>query len=160
MYTDIAGFEHVLLEESFVLDVVARPGSVEVTIDLVLLVGHEAYHDPRVGEMRCYVRAALRFSGVTELSWVDQGRRPAIDASGDIDYGGVDLFDQVNNEWRFAGDWGDIRLKAESIGLELTERSGLVCCLPRPTHGGRDQCLVACDRVRPEPGTNPSGPDR
>jgi hypothetical protein len=121
MYEKIAGFEHVLLEDSFVLDVCARPGSVQVDIDLVLLASHEAYRAPCVGEMHCYVRATLLFAGVTELTWVGQGRRPAIDATGDLDYGGVDLLEQMANSWRFVGDWGDIRLTAESVALALKE---------------------------------------
>ncbi|HWL41421.1 MAG TPA: hypothetical protein VNQ73_00660 [Ilumatobacter sp.] len=117
----MSGFERVLLEESFVLDVVARPGRVEVTLEVVLLEGHDAYRAPRPDEQFCYSQAMLAFVGVTQLSWNDQGRLPAVDASGAVDYGSVDLFERLEGSWRFVGDWGELVVSASAIEFALRE---------------------------------------
>lgn len=119
----LPGLEGVLLEESYVLDVTATPGRLEVSMDLVVLPGHALYHDPVPGERLCFVRATLVFAGVSELCWLAQGQRlPAIDAAGETDFGGVDRMELTGEGWRFQGDWGDVRLKAESIDLMPAER--------------------------------------
>lgn len=76
-------FATYVLEESFVLDVVARPGSVMFRLEVVLTPEHPAYEAPEPGIYLCYRPGSLRFEGVTALEWVAQGAAPATDASGE-----------------------------------------------------------------------------
>jgi hypothetical protein len=120
-YETLPGFESVVLEESYVLDVVARPGEVEVPLDLVVLPGHASFSGPADGDRFCYRRATIRFVSVSELSWKQQGRKPAVDSSGELDWGSIDFFGQIEGEWRLDGDWGEIRVKAGSVQLRMIE---------------------------------------
>lgn len=49
-YWSIPGFEDLYLEDSWVLDITARPGVLEVVVDLVLRESHLSYKPPLTGE--------------------------------------------------------------------------------------------------------------
>jgi hypothetical protein len=91
-YTDVPALRNIYLEDSFVLDIVATPGHVVFRIELVLTPQHPAYAAPRPSEHHCYRRGELVFNQVRELLWTHSGLLPARDASGEHDYGGVDIF--------------------------------------------------------------------
>lgn len=58
-YEELRGFAHVYLEDSFVESVRVTPGSVRFVAEVVLPPGHERYHPPLPGELRCYERGRL-----------------------------------------------------------------------------------------------------
>jgi hypothetical protein len=118
-YTDLPGLSDVYLEDSFVLAVEATPGLLRFTLDVVLTPSHRQYSEPKQDEQNCYARGALLFSEVSHLTWTGQGVPLAVDASGEIDYGGVDLFEWDGAEYRLAGGWGYIDVEAKRVRLEL-----------------------------------------
>src|SRR6266511_1230258 len=86
-YSQIDGLNLFYFEDSWVLDVVARPGLLTIDLDAVLLPAHPEYVAPSPGEQYCYRRGELRLEGVADLQWIGQGLPPARDATGEFDYG-------------------------------------------------------------------------
>jgi len=118
-YTDLAELAGVFLEESYVLDIEARPGRVKFDLDFVLTPEHPNYTAPAVGEQFCFRRGSLEFEGVRRLIWSDQGAPPARDATGEIDFGNIDslTFDEVG--FVLEGSWGRMELRAASVSATL-----------------------------------------
>lgn len=109
------------LEESYILDIVARPGSLACDVDLALFPEHREYTSPAPGERHCYKRGWMRFSSVSELHWVDQGWPPAVDASGESDYGTIDSMKIDGDRYVMAGDFGEIRVIAQAVVIQLRD---------------------------------------
>jgi hypothetical protein len=121
-YTDLPGLAEVVLEESFVLGIEARPGVVVFEIDFVLTPRHPDYAPPSSSERECFRPGTLRFVDVRRLVWDEQGRRPATDASGEIDYGHIDSFEWDDGRFVLEGDWGRADVAADRV--EATIGSG------------------------------------
>jgi hypothetical protein len=94
--------------------VVAEPGTLTFKMELVLREGHPDYHPPKLGEQYCYRSGLLIFRQVTSLSWVGPSVRPAVDATGEKDYGSVDELRVEAGGYRLIGDFGDIRVISAS----------------------------------------------
>lgn len=114
-YWEIAGLEDVYLEDSWVIDIVSRPGMLWLEIDLVLRESHPLFMAPKPGEQHCYKRGRLIFRKVTELHWTDQGRPPALGPAGERDYGSVDEMTIDGNRFRATGDFGTMDFIAGSV---------------------------------------------
>ncbi|MBO0898428.1 hypothetical protein J1G42_00425 [Cellulomonas sp. zg-ZUI222] len=122
-YWDLDALRDLYLEDSWILDVVARPGIVELTADFVLLESHPLYRTPAAGEQYCYQRGTLRFAGVRSLSWEHQSEVcPAVDATGERDYGSIDTLDRSADTFTLIGDFGRMVIDAPEPSVEL--RSG------------------------------------
>jgi hypothetical protein len=118
-YTSLRGFENVYLEDSFVLGIDASPGAVDFDVDLVLTPGHPSYTPPPPDQQHCYRRGHIRFGQVRSLTWSCQGRVPAHDASGEIDYGAIDAFSAAASTFTLEGDWGRMEVESDAPVLEL-----------------------------------------
>jgi hypothetical protein len=113
-YQQSPGFEALLLEDSFVTSIVATPRRLDLSLDLVLLPDHECFVRPSMNQ-HCYVPARISFISITSLSWFGQHNRPAIDATGELDYGGIDALVRSSSGWTLVGDWGQIELKTYQL---------------------------------------------
>ncbi|GAA1711787.1 hypothetical protein GCM10009745_69870 [Kribbella yunnanensis] len=120
-YDELPGFASYVLEESYVLGVIAEPGVVRFRLEVVLTPEHPAYEEPGSGVYLCYRPGELRFDGVTELDWAGQGASPATDASGEVDYGHVDTMTLENGVYALAGDWGSMRVRAASARVAIDD---------------------------------------
>jgi hypothetical protein len=109
----------VVLEESYVLTISVTPASIEFGGDFVLGPRHSSYREPASGETGCFVRGTLTFLGVRSLLWEHQGAPPALDASGEIDYGHIDDFRWDDNAYELAGEWGQMSIVAAGLDLVL-----------------------------------------
>jgi hypothetical protein len=118
-YTEVASLRDVVLEESYVLNICAKPGAVIFEAEFVLGEGHRAYREPPADESDCFVRGALSFSGVRSVAWESQGAPPATDASGESDYGHIDDLRWEGEVFELEGDWGRMRIVASSVDLDL-----------------------------------------
>lgn len=120
-YSELPGLDQVYLEDSFVLGVAVAPGLVDVLLDVVLREGHPAYKRPDGGEQYCFRRGTLRFYDVTEVQWRMPAGRPALDASGDTDYGGLDEFVLDRATRRLVGEIGEIAIVCggQTLNLDL-----------------------------------------
>lgn len=112
-YTSFSGFNGTSLEDSFVLDVQATPGRLNITLDLMIGWAHPSYRDPFDGEVACFRKAIIEFPAVRELIWTRQGSRPAVDASGEQDWGGIDALRQLGAVYQLEGDWGAIEVVSQ-----------------------------------------------
>jgi hypothetical protein len=122
-YVELAGLQEIVLEESYVLGVVAGPGELSFDLDFVLTRSHPAYAPPAAGERECFKRGTLSFRQVARLVWEDQGAPPAVDASGERDYGHIDSFEWEDGHYVLAGDFGRIEARADGIEVALTAES-------------------------------------
>lgn len=104
-YWDIPDFEGLYLEDSWVLDVAARPGVLELAVDLVLRESHPGYEAPKAGEQYCHRRGVIRFEDVSSLRWEGRGLVPATDATGERDYGTVDALSVNDDIYMIEGDF-------------------------------------------------------
>lgn len=118
-YFELPGFEAVYLEDSFVLDINARPSAVTIDLDVVLTEHHPEYEPPAPDSRYCYRRGQIRFEGVRRLHWIAADVQPARDATGEIDYGGVDEFLADGSSYSLAGEFGQLTIEADACRLVL-----------------------------------------
>ena len=111
-YTELPGFEHVYLEDSWVLGIEEGTGSLRFRLDAVLTPGHPRYAAPAAGEQHCYVSAVLAFDGVAEIRWLSRSGEVAVDASGETDLGHVDSLVHDGDRFSIEGDWGAVEVHA------------------------------------------------
>lgn len=120
-YTDLPGFESLVLEESYVLGVEATPGALAFDLDLVLTPEHPAYAPPPATERECFRRGRIRFVQVRRLVWDAQGVPPATDASGEADFGHIDSLAWEGNVFTLEGDWGRMEVSAARAEVEIPD---------------------------------------
>lgn len=118
-YREVSRLAVYQLEESYVLDIQARPGLLVLEIDLALNINHPQYGPALPGERHCYRRGTLQFSQVVDLHWTDQGTPPAKDATGELDYGAVDSLKVEENLYVMTGDFGRISVAASDLSIRL-----------------------------------------
>ncbi|MFE2297653.1 hypothetical protein ACFXAW_05595 [Streptomyces sp. NPDC059445] len=125
-YPTFPGFESVHLEDSYVLDITVHPSVLRLQLDLLLLPGHPEYGTPLPGDRACFRRATIVFSPVRDLRWTGQDvGRPAMDASGTLDFGSVDSLTRDQDNYELQGDWGTILLRSSPPSLSID---------PSPSH--------------------------
>lgn len=118
-YTDIPTVANFVLEESYVLDVVAQPGNVTVRVDLVLTPEHPQYLPPRPGEQMCFRIGVITITGVRDVVWTGQGLPPAIDANDERDYGNIDRFEWEGDRFLLEGGFGVLDIIATGVDVSL-----------------------------------------
>jgi hypothetical protein len=118
-YTSLPGFENVYLEDSWVLDIEAHPARLTFKLEVVLTPEHPLYAPPRPDEQYCYRASTITFANVRALTWTDQGQPPAVDASGEADFGHIDSFIVAAGHCRLEGDWGQIKVESDPPALDL-----------------------------------------
>lgn len=118
-YIELDSLTHYVLEESWVLDIEARPANLVMRLEFVVTEEHPAFGPWGPDEWTCFRSGTLRFAGVTSLLWTDQGSPPARDASGEIDYGHIDVFTWKPGEYHFSGDFGSMEVHANDVQVEL-----------------------------------------
>lgn len=114
-YWELPGFADVYLEDSWVTGIQATPGRFVLELDLVLRETHPSYSAPAPGEQHCYRRGSIRFESVSTLHWLDQGQPPAVDSTGERDFGGIDALNYSDDVYSIVGDFGRIELRAELL---------------------------------------------
>jgi len=122
-YSQMVGFADVYLEDAFVLEVKATPGSLALDVEVVLTAQHRAYRPPASGEQNCYARGTIEFPNVRDLAWVGQGTPPAVDASGSKDYGGIDALFWNGSVFHVEGDWGVMDVTSDLPVIRLLGES-------------------------------------
>jgi len=120
-YYELAGLEHVYLEDSYVLDIRTGLASVEFSLSVVLAEQHPLYIAPLPGEQYCYRSGMLRFRSVERVEWVERSMTPYTDSTGAVDYGNIDEFYLTDGHYCLSGDWGRLEIKSSPPLLELQE---------------------------------------
>jgi len=111
------------LEDSWVLDVQASERECTFRLDVVLTPEHPNYQHPRPGEQYCYARALLRVDSHVAVAFQRGTGPPAIDATGELDWGNIDTFDPVDWEgrdaWQLTGSWGELLAVEPEVSIEF-----------------------------------------
>ena len=123
-YSTIPDFEHVYLEDSFVIGWRIGPDSVEFELDLVLTESHDLFRPPGTDQLYCYRRARLRFPCVRRLAWVQIASARTVEADAEMDYGNIDFLDQVGDQYVAEGDWGKLEVVSGRPELEISSEQG------------------------------------
>ncbi len=107
-----ATLAEVYLEDSWVLNVAPTEQGVTFQLDAVLTTRHPRYQPPAPNEQYCYRRARLTVASTKRSHLQRSDAPPATDASGEHDYGNIDLFTPVDWDgevaWEMSGGWGDL----------------------------------------------------
>lgn len=116
-FSDLAG---VYLEDSWVLELAPHDHGLALRLETVLTPEHPLYEPPMPGEQHCYRMGWLNVQGgPIELHL--SGSRPATDATGEVDFGHVDVFafSQAEDRWELEGDWGYARVRRPEVTLRF-----------------------------------------
>jgi hypothetical protein len=118
-----ADLAEVYLEDSWVLDVAPTENGVAFRLDAVLTPDHARYQPSAPGEQYCYRRARLTVASTKRSVLRRSDARPATDASGELDFGNIDVFTPVDCDgevaWEISGDWGDLLTVEPSVELSF-----------------------------------------
>lgn len=113
-YEHLPGLEHLYLEDSWVLGVFEEPDELRFDVEAVLTEQHPDWHPPKPGEQYAYKRLALVFRRPREVVWLERMTgRPAVDATGEVDYGAFDVFTWDGSQFDLEGDWGYVRVEGD-----------------------------------------------
>lgn len=118
-YFELPALSSLYLEDSWVYNIAASPGSIVFTMDFVLTPENGSYVPPLGREQYCYRQGTLSFTHVTESSWSDQGAPASKDAAGVIDYGNIDEFQWENFTYSLVGSWGHLEIVAENVAVRF-----------------------------------------
>ncbi len=125
MSESTSGPEHVYLPDSWVLSVRTDADLVRFLIDAVLEYEHPMFYwPPHAGEQ--YPYAILRWQMSGEVHWNEGPNldKPAIDATGEIDFGNIDAWWSEGKLTFLEGDWGSVRIRDAVHMVEFESRAG------------------------------------
>ena len=119
-YSEFGELEHVLLEESWVLQIAPSEHQVGFRLEAVLLPGHPAYTEAKPGETYGYRSGWLNIASSEAISIELSGAPPAVDASGTTDLGNIDRFAATSGDmWVLEGSWGRVTVHTPRSNLLL-----------------------------------------
>ncbi len=118
-YYELAGFQNVYLEDSFVFEIHESVSKFVLHMEVVLNEQHPFYTSPKSSEQYCYKKAAIIFTDVETVEWEEKNFKRYPDANGEYDYGNIDTFYLVDGYYYLAGDWGRVKIKATGINLNF-----------------------------------------
>lgn len=111
----------IYLEDSWVLEVSPTEQVATFRLDAVLTPDHPRYQPPAPGEQHCYRRARLSVASSKRSTLHRSDAPPATDASGEVDFGNIDVFTLVDWDgdiaWEMSGDWGDLLTVEPSVAV-------------------------------------------
>jgi hypothetical protein len=123
-YEELSGFEHLSLEDSFVLGMVEGDRDLRLSMELLLTPTHPDYRPPPKGKQHCYRAGTILFCGIRSKQWLHRTFRPSTDASGQVDYGSIDTFLFDTGVYVLEGDWGEVRVEADTVSVRLDPAAG------------------------------------
>ena len=122
-YNSFPGLAGIFLEDSYVLGITQSSDQLVFRLDAVLTPEHPAYHSARPGEQYCYEKGSLVFPDITRVEWLKRGNDHYTDASGEEDFGNIDVLTLDGNAFVAEGDWGAVRIFGEQPRFELVDPS-------------------------------------
>ncbi|KJY74129.1 hypothetical protein TW78_08835 [Vibrio coralliilyticus] len=114
-YYDWEDFADIYLEDSFVLRICESYNEISFIVEAVLTENHPLYRSPESGEQYCYKKGKIVFQGLKCVKWISKNETPFKDVSGEEDYGNIDTFQLLNDQYRLSGDWGELEVRSSSV---------------------------------------------
>ncbi len=101
------------------MDVAPGAHGVAIRLEVALTPGALAIWSAEAGEQHCYRMGWLSVRGEGVIDVRLSGNRPAIDATGERDFGHVDtfVFNSTEGHWELAGDWGVAAVRTPEVTL-------------------------------------------
>jgi len=116
-----ADLADIYLEDSWVLDVSDVEHGVAFRLDAVLTPDHPRYHPAEAGEQHCYLLATLTVTSAKRALLHRSDAPAATDASGERDFGNIDVFSAVDwdghRAWEVRGSWGELLTIEPSVSI-------------------------------------------
>ncbi len=116
---ELDAFSNVNLADSFLLNIVESPNQISFFIEAKLDEAHRAYQAPMTDARGCYRNAELIFPNVRSIVWEKKRLSPILDQNNAVDYGGIDLFECLGEEYRLSGEWGTVKILSDKPQLIL-----------------------------------------
>jgi hypothetical protein len=118
MTTNLKGID---LPESFVLGWNTANARLVFQIEFALWPESSFYRQPREDEWTCFRRGVLVFERITIIEGLKKQEdvRYGTDASGERDYGNVDIFEEKDGGVKLSGAFGDVSLRCGAWHLEF-----------------------------------------
>lgn len=105
----ITELSRIHLPDSWVLGVETSASSVSFVLDAALSEEHPRFYSPpNEDERHAYVKLCWRIEGSVHWNEGPNLRNPAVDATGEPDFGHVDVWIQLENRDMLEGDWGNV----------------------------------------------------
>ena len=101
------------------LEVCATDTAAMLVLELVVTRAHPLWRPALPGEVHSYVDAALAFDRARAIEYRPSGLRPAVDATGGVDYGHIDSMTYTDAAWQVDGDWGSLRVDGPAPSLRV-----------------------------------------
>jgi hypothetical protein len=120
-YPTFPGFEHIYLEDSYVLDVENDTQYCEIKMDFVLTEGHPLYQKPGSEEAHCFRRGVIRFERLKNAKWIGRTETAARDATGEIDFGCLEEFFFDGEKYILFGEIGRLEIWADPPIVSYSE---------------------------------------
>jgi hypothetical protein len=103
--------QHVYLPDSWVLGIETDSTMVCFVLDAVLTPEHSRYYTPpKPGEQHAYTRLRWCLRGQVRWNAGPKLDHPAIDASGEKDFGNIDAWFEEKGVEYLEGSWGSVRV--------------------------------------------------
>lgn len=121
-YFELSDFQHIYLEDSFVLGIEESSSKLSFKMEFVLTEKHPLYHKPIENEQYCYKKGEIIFSKTEKIKWNQKSfKNLSMDSTGEPDMGNIDGFYIENDIYHLNGDWGDVEVSSEipKIVLEM-----------------------------------------
>lgn len=112
-YEELPGFEHLYLEDSFVLGIDELPNEIRFRVEAVLTKGHPQSTEPRPNEVNSYRQLTITFPGTREIWWEERSMKPIRGPDGEVDYGNIDVFRWEGEHYEVVGEWGHVHIESE-----------------------------------------------
>ncbi len=119
-YESLPAFSDVVLEESWVRQVIASPGRVLFLVEAVIAKDSPLLQDPRPGEQFFWLPGVIQFEGVSSLEWTDQ-QGPTTELDGTQDYDHIDSLTVDGDVYVVESGAGTLRLTATDVVVQLDE---------------------------------------
>ena len=120
-YFEHPALEQVYLEDSFVLDFAITPRRAVMRIEFVLREEHDLFTPPAEDEQYCYRQGRLVFDGAQSVTWRMPAGPPTTDATGEVDYGGIDEYTITNDRHHLLGDIGEVLITCDNFRVEFDQ---------------------------------------
>jgi hypothetical protein len=121
-YTDFeGGFNQVVLEESFVLNLKTTMSFVDFQMNFAVNEQYPLHTPPEEDFEYCFRRGRIFFPNMEQVRWTSR-IQPYIDpGSGGVDYGAIDYFYLEDGWYHLAGFWGELDIVSGPPILEIEE---------------------------------------
>ena len=112
-YSSLKGLSGVYLEDSYILGIQEGKNYLLFELDAALTPESPGYTPPN--EQCCYARSELLFDRITGTEWKQRTPQPYRDATGEVDYGNIDVSETLKGGYRIEGDWGSVHIWSEAL---------------------------------------------